>query len=816
MAKLLVVDDQETNRYMLEVLLKGHGHQVTLAAHGAEALELARQDSPDLIITDILMPVMDGFTLCRNWKMDPELSRIPLIFYTATYTDPKDEQFALNLGAARFVIKPTAPDRFIQIMEEVLREHQSGKIVPVADSFDQEEVYLKEYNQALIKKLEDKILQLEESNRKLIQEVEERKRTQTELARSEDLFTKTFKHSPHWVTISSRSDRNYLDVNDTFCHVTGLKREDVIGKSSLDIGVWELPEEGRRAHEIIQRESCLRDYLIHFRNAAGELRQALWSAQPVELEGKECVISVLTDITGMKAAEQALRESEEKYRSLMETVADPVIVYDQSGKVVYVNQAFSKVFGWTSQKVLGKRLDFVPSEEAPPTMAKLSEVMRGGSCHGFETRRFTKGGTLVDVCISAASHQDAEGKVIGIVVSLQDITQRKLAEEEANKLEAQLRQAQKMEAIGTLAGGIAHDFNNILGAIIGFTDASLLSMPPDSPLRGNLQKVLEAGMRAKDLVKQILTFSRQTEQEIKPIKVGHIVEEVVNLLRATIPSDIEIGSQIKADCVVMGDPTQMHQVLMNICTNSVQAMQNDGGLMEIKLDTIEIDPKSAKLVSELTPGTYQRISISDTGHGMAKDVIDRIFEPFFTTKEQGKGTGLGLSVAHGIIKKHGGKTSAYSEPGKGSTFSIYLPVLEAGSDDVRQTEAPLEIPRGSEHILFVDDDELLVEVGSQVLAALGYQVTCFTSALKALEAFKQNPQDFDVVLTDMNMPKMSGLDLANELTGIRPDIPIVLCTGFSERISASQSESLGIKKTIMKPMVARDIALAVREVLGEH
>lgn len=689
MAKVLVVDDQEANRYMLQVLLKGHGHQVELAANGAEAIEMARQDAPDILITDILMPVMDGFTLCRNWKKDPELGRIPLVFYTATYTDPKDEQFALNLGAARFIIKPAAPEQFIRIMQEVLWEHQEGKVVPAPDSFDQEEVYLKQYNQTLIKKLEDKILQLEETNRTLIREAEERKRTQAELARSE-----------------------------------------------------------------------------------------------------------------------------EKYRSLMETVADPVIVYDQEGKVAYVNQAFSDVFGWTRQEVLGRELDFVPGEEVPLNQAELGRVSRGGACHALETRRYTKDGASVDVCISAASHKNAEGDVIGVVVSLQDITQRKMAQAEASKLEAQLRQAQKMEAIGTLAGGIAHDFNNILGAIIGFTDATLLSMPGDSPLRGNLQKVLEAGLRAKDLVKQILDFSRQTEREIKPVKIGQIVEEVVNLLKATMPSSIKIESHIGDDRVVMGDLSQLHQVVLNICTNSVQAMQDQGGLLDIKLDAVEVDPKSAKLIPELTPGAYQRITITDTGQGMNKEVIDRIFEPFFTTKEQGKGTGLGLSVAHGIIKKHGGKTTAYSEPGKGSTFCIYLPVLEAESDAEGQGEAPKEIPGGSERILFVDDEDLLVEVSGQVLESLGYQVTCFTSALEALEAFKQSPQNFDLVLTDLNMPKMSGLDLAKQLSDIRPDIPIVLCTGFSDRVSPSRSEALGIRKTIMKPMVARDIALSIREVLG--
>ncbi|MFH2113836.1 MAG: PAS domain S-box protein, partial [Spirochaetota bacterium] len=758
-------------------------------------------------------PVMDGFTLCRHWKQDPELHRIPLIFYTATYTDPKDEKFALNLGAERFIVKPAAPDRFIQIIEEVLAEYQAGKLTPAPDAFEQEEVYLKEYNQALLKKLEDKILQLEQANRSLIQEADERKKAQLELVRSEERFSKVFEQSPHWMTINTRSNGLYLDVNDTFCRITGRKREQVLGKAALDIGLWAYPEEGRRALEIIQREGSLRDYLIHFRDASGDLRQALWSAEPVTLEGKDCLISVLTDVTDMKAAEQALRESEEKYRSLIETVADPVIVYDQAGQVTYVNQAFGKVFGWTSRQVVGKRLDFIPAEEVPRTMAKLSEVMRGKPCYLFETKRLTKDGRTIDVSVSAANYRDDGGGHQGIVVSLQDITQRKLAEEEANTLQAQLRQAQKMEAIGTLAGGIAHDFNNILGAIIGFTDISLLSIPPDSPVRGNIQKVLDAGLRAKDLVKQILTFSRQTEQEIKPIRIGHIVEEVVNLLKATIPSNIEIASQIDADCVVMGDPSQLHQVVMNICTNAVQAMRAEGGSLEIKLDTIDMDAKSVRLVPEMSPGLYQRITVTDTGHGMTREVIDRIFEPFFTTKEKGQGTGLGLSVAHGIIKKLGGKTTAYSEPGKGSTFCIYLPVLDSGADAAPRSDAPQAMPTGSEHVLYVDDEELLVEVGGLVLKSLGYQVTCFTSSLKALEAFKNDPLGFDVLITDMNMPKMSGLDLARELTKMRPDLPIVLCTGFSERISASQSKALGIRKTIMKPMVARDIALAIREVL---
>ena len=814
MAKLLIVDDQEENRYLLEVLLKGHGHEVTSGSNGAQALDLARADPPDLIITDILMPVMDGFALCRQWKKDPDLCRVPFIFYTATYTDPKDEKFALGLGAERFIVKPTEPDAFLSIINEVLEEHQSGRL-PAGCQSEEEEVFLKEYNQALVHKLEDKLTQLEKANQALREEVQRHHRAQEELVRSKERFSKVFHSSPHGLVIATAKEGRLLEVNRAFCRASGYSREELLGKTASEIGLWRDSGPLQEAQAIIRDKGSLQEFVVPCVHASGAPILVSWSAEPLELDGKDYLISVLADVTERERTEQALKDSEEKYRTLMEAVADPVIVYDLQGRVVYVNKAFSKVFGWTSGEVLGDRLNFVPPEEVAESERKIQEALQGGMSSIFETRRLTKDGGLIDVSISAAGYKDSQGRAGGIVVSLQDITARKAAELDKSRLEAQLRQAQKMEAIGTLAGGIAHDFNNILGVIIGFAELSILSAGGDVQMKGNLQKVLDAGLRAKDLVKQILTFSRQTEQEFKPIRPGQVVTELVEMLRATIPPSIEIETRTNDDNVVMADYTQLHQVLMNICTNAVQAMADRSGRLEITLDRVDLDQNSARLVQDIKPGRYQRISISDNGHGIPQEILERIFDPFFTTKKKGEGTGLGLSVAHGIIKNHNGRIMAYSEPGQGTTFSIYLPLLQSQDEPDSAGSGPMALPLGRENILYVDDEELLTEVGSQILSALGYRVTGFVSSLAALGAFRESPGEFDLVVTDLNMPKMNGIDLAREIHGIRPDIPIILSTGFSDRVSRTLSRDIGVKRLIMKPIVAEEIATVVREVLDQ-
>jgi len=379
--------------------------------------------------------------------------------------------------------------------------------------------------------------------------------------------------------------------------------------------------------------------------------------------------------------------------------------------------------------------------------------------------------------------------------------------------ERQLQQVMKLQAIGTLAGGIAHDFNNILFPIVGYTELTMDDIPADSQARKNLEEILKATNRAKELVQQILTFSRQGGQERKPLRVQFLIKEALKLLRATIPSTIEIECNVTDECgPILGDPTQIHQVVMNLCTNAYHAMQQTGGKLEVTLKEIDVSyEKSVERVG-MKVGPYLELSVKDAGHGMEPEVLERIFEPYYTTKEQGKGTGLGLSVIHGIIKNHGGDISVSSQPGKGTTFTVYLPVI----DDIEVETEPREAAvacQGSERILLVDDEKQIIDIEQQILERLGYTVTPKTDSEEALEEFATLPERYDLVITDMTMPKMTGVQLARELMDIRPDIPVILCTGFNESITEEKALAMGIDKFIMKPIVKDELAKTIRTVL---
>jgi len=404
-----------------------------------------------------------------------------------------------------------------------------------------------------------------------------------------------------------------------------------------------------------------------------------------------------------------------------------------------------------------------------------------------------------------------DGTPYGMVNVLRDISQRK-------QLEKQLIQAHKMEAIGTLAGGIAHDFNNILSAIIGYSEISLPETSPGSPVNSNLKKVLNAGGRARDLVKQILTFSRQNDQEKLPVKIVPIVKEVVKFLRASLPTTIEIVLECEHDETVLADPTQIHQIIMNLCTNAAHAMEDGGGVLTLNLQKVTRPTFSqnpgiydSHLQHHPPPGDYYRIAVTDTGSGIPSEIRNRIFDPFFTTKKTGKGTGMGLSVVHGIVKSHGGKISVSSEPGRGSSFAILLPIVDDPADET--VERPLPLPTGNECILFVDDEPFQLDLGEQLLRRLGYEVVTSQNSPAALALFKDSPRSFDLVMTDMTMPEMTGDLLAAEIKSINPDIPIILCTGFSEKVSNENLSSLKIDALLMKPVVVSELAGTIRRLL---
>ena len=401
----------------------------------------------------------------------------------------------------------------------------------------------------------------------------------------------------------------------------------------------------------------------------------------------------------------------------------------------------------------------------------------------------------------------------------QNETLEKMVEERTQtlaKYERQLQQVLKIQAIGTLAGGIAHDFNNILFPIVGYTELTMDEVPEGSVAHNNLAEILKAANRARDLVQQILTFSRQSGQERKPTKVQYIIEEALKLLRASIPASIEIIHEIDEDCrPVMGDATQIHQVIMNLCTNAYQAMQDKGGRLTVSLKEVDISYEETVEKIGMQPGKHLRLAVTDEGCGMDASVLDRIFEPYYTTKEQGKGTGLGLSVIHGIVKNHRGDITVSSALGKGSTFQVYLPVIE---EDIVATEfEPTNgTAKGNERILLIDDEEQIVSMEQQMLENLGYQVTARTNSEEALREFSQQPQNYDLVITDMTMPHMTGDQLAKKLLDIKPDIPVILCTGFNEDITEEKALAMGIQKFVMKPVIKNDLATTIRTVLDQN
>jgi len=399
-----------------------------------------------------------------------------------------------------------------------------------------------------------------------------------------------------------------------------------------------------------------------------------------------------------------------------------------------------------------------------------------------------------------------------------NILERKIAErtQALARSERQLQQVMKLQAIGTLAGGIAHDFNNILFPIVGYTELTMDDIPPDSQAYKNLEEILKATNRAKELVQQILMFSRQNCQERKPLKVQFLIKEALKLLRATIPATIEINCDAEEDCgPIMGDPTQIHQVIMNLCTNAYHAVQETGGKIDVSLQEVDISYEHTMERVGMKFGKHLLLSVKDTGHGMEPAVLERIFEPYYTTKAQGKGTGLGLSVIHGIVKNHGGDITVSSQPGKGSEFNVYLPVIDDIEEEAEFVET-LKVTRGDERILLIDDEKQIIDIEKQILERLGYQVTSSTDSEKALEKFAAQPDRFDLVITDMTMPKMSGDQLARKMMDIKPEIPVILCTGFNEAITEEKALAMGIDKFVMKPIVKDELAFTIRSVLDNR
>jgi len=638
------------------------------------------------------------------------------------------------------------------------------------------------------------ILQRRESEAQI-----ERKRAEKSLRESEQRFRQLSEATFEAVVI--HDEGVIIEANDQYYKMFGYLPDELAGVDVISLTAAKDSANQIRKH--------IKSEVFGPYEATGIKKDG--SHFPIEIRGKtthfsdkKVQMSSIRDLTNRKKYEDALRNSEEQLKSFLNSNPNPVVVYNSQGHPLYLNPAFTKVFGWTMEELKGKKIPFVPSGQEQITNEKINELFQTHKTISFNTRRLTKHGDIRDVLISASEIKGAEKEAAGMVVNLVDIT-------EAKKLESKFQAVQRIESLGILAGGIAHDFNNILASIIGYTELALDRTKKETQQHEHLQEVLVASNRAADLVKQILTFSRQVNQEQKPVQIKLIVKEALKLLRASIPSTIGIEQNIQSNALLMGDATQIHQVVMNLGTNASHSMKDEGGVLTVNLSDVELDSEFISKHSDLSPGSYIMLTISDTGHGMSPEVLEKIFDPFFTTKEKGEGTGMGLSVVHGIVHSHGGSIYAYSEPGKGSTFKVLFPTIESMLTSGKKIDMP--IPTGTERILFIDDEPAIVNMGRQILESIGYEVVTRTSSIEALEYFKARPNNFDLVVTDMTMPKMTGEILASELMKVKPDIPVILCTGFSARIDEKKAMAMGIRAFVSKPILKRDIAETIRKVL---
>ena len=638
----------------------------------------------------------------------------------------------------------------------------------------------------------------------IVSDITKRLESERELRQREGTLRSIF--SAASIGIGMVRNRVIVQANQRLCDMLGYRREELIDHSARVLYPSQEAFEyvGEQKYRQIEAKGT-GTVETQWRNKKGEIIDVLLSSTPINPQDwAEGITFTALDITDRKKAEAEIAHAHQRFLTVLDSIDATIYVVDmQSYEILFMNKQMIESFGGD---FTGKVCWQVFKEKAPCAHCTNDKLVDG---EGRPTGTYVWQGLNEVTGKWCINHDRAIEWVDGRLVRLQiatDITELK-------RLEGQLQQSQKMEAIGTLAGGIAHDFNNILSAIIGYSELSLDEVAKGSDLSRNLVEIHTAAMRARDLVAQILTFARQANQDLKPLKVSIIANEVMKLLRSTLPATIEIQYRFDTQSLVMADPTQIHQIFMNLCTNAAHAMEDDGGRLDVYLTNhtfTKFDPGNP---SGIEPGEYLKITITDTGKGIPEEIQPFIFEPYFTTKPPGEGTGLGLSVVHGIVKERGGDIKVESSANAGTTFTIYLPAIK--SETAQRAPQSSDIQTGTERILFVDDERSITRMASQILERMGYTVTTFTGSMDALAYFRAAPNDFDLVITDMTMPQMTGDRLAAEVMKIRPELPVIICTGFSKKLSDEQVQALGIKAVAMKPIAREDLSKTVRKVLDE-
>ncbi|NOX80324.1 MAG: PAS domain S-box protein [Deltaproteobacteria bacterium] len=630
----------------------------------------------------------------------------------------------------------------------------------------------------------------------------------TALRHDRQLYHSLFANTPEPVLLLKNG--LIVDCNHNLLQLFQCRRQQLIGRQPVDL-LPVSPADGNGIGIAQATEEAVRTGMQTVKGQARRFDGTFFAAEltiiPLDIGGTAYVQMIVKDLTLAKQTHRELVMA--KYAFDHSTLPITWYVVGNTLKqcrFFYVNDAACKAAGYSREEFLNLSiadLSLVWSEE---NYRQILDGIRRQGAVTYETRIRHRDGHEIPIEMNT-SYFKLENREYIFVIS-EEISQRK-------RLEGELRQAQKMEAIGTLAGGVAHDFNNILTAIFGYTELALYKVTADSELRRPLEQVRKAAERARSLVQQILAFSRKTGEEQHPLEIGPIVGEALKLLRSSIPTTISIESSIESKGLVMADSTQIHQIVMNLCTNGYQAMREHGGILSIRVADVECSGERLAPDIDLPPGSYVQLTVRDTGTGMDNETRKRIFDPYFTTKDIGEGTGLGLAVVHGIVRGYRGTIMVESHPGRGAVFTVYLPRLAPDNARELQNEAGGKFAGGTERIMFVDDEEQIVEMSRQMLTQFGYTVTTFTSSTKALDHFFADPQGIDLVITDLTMPAMSGKQLASSILADRPDLPIILCTGYSEDMNQNLATEMGIRRFVQKPLIMRDLLQTIRTVLDE-
>ena len=935
MPRVLIADDQEEARYLLETLLGGNGFEVLTASNGAVAWEQARAAPPDLVISDILMPVMDGFTLCRLWKKDPELRHVPFVFYTATYTDSKDEQFALGLGADRFMVKPMEPEAFLSQIREVLAQYRAGTLQPSAGPFAEESVQLQKYNEVLIHKLEHKLEQLEEANLALKAEkafnqavlnslsahvavvdatgkiiavneawsryaqegrgreidrvgiganyldacravsetacpeaqaarqgiarvltgdsssfeleyachgpheehwflmrvtplgvpeggaaiahidISERKRAEKARAEQLNLLETLLEASPAPIYYKDLKGR-YLGCNKAYADLIGSSRENLIGKSVPDLRPKAFADICTAMDRKLLDNPGVQIYEPKFPDAEGNERSLIFNKATFnDAQGNLAgIVGVLLDITALRSTERQLERVQRELELILESVWEAILGIDADGKVMFANPAAARVLGYAIPEMLGQVLHSIWRQsglDGQPGDRKECElgrtVIAGQPYHSKDEQFFRKDGSHFAAEVITNPILD-RGRITGAVVSFWDIT-------EHVEMERQFLQAQKMEAVGRLAGGIAHDFNNMLAVILGYAELMMQKLDPQGPLHRNADAVHKAAERAAALTLQLLAFSRKQIVQPEVININTVIKEIEKMLARLLGEDIEqivfLGSDVGN---IRADRSQIQQIIMNLAVNARDAMPS-GGKLVLETDNVLLDPGDLARHPDVLPGSYVMLRVSDNGVGMDEATQTCIFEPFFTTKDPGKGTGLGLSTVYGIVRQSGGQVTVHSEPGQGTTFTVYLPCVSEPPTAVEKEGVGSETGKGSETILLVEDDEMLRKLLCESLRVSGYQVIEARNGREALASRELERGPLHLLLTDVVMPLMGGPELARMLLPAHPRMKILYMSGYTDDAIIHHGVLDRTVHLVEKPFAPRELLQRVRRILDQ-